>query len=243
MQPSFRWRWSAWGSSPTDRASGWRTAGAERPAGRWASWAATAEPRNPGAPPVSRREDPHWRQPEEELRCAPGYPALPSSRPPQPQALPEPQSLYRATAVKWRRASSPEVWTCTCRTEPASVRVSTFFILRLLITEPQILYSKLKQTPPTPDSPQVRRDAVVLCSPRRGVVDGLAVHLQPLTHLPQALLKDRSDSAVVRGPDVHEEVPSTGHGLHQSLTPTTNTERHACSLLVVMCIKYSVRFI
>lgn len=68
--------------------------------------------------------------------------------------------------------------------------------------------------------PNVGGDAVVLRSPRRRVVDGLAVDLQPLAHLPQTLLKDGRDHAVRRGTDVHQQVSTAGHRLDQRLTHT-----------------------
>lgn len=66
--------------------------------------------------------------------------------------------------------------------------------------------------------PNVWGDAVVLRSPRRRVVDPLAVDLQPLAHLPQTLLKYGRDHAVRCGTDVHQQVSTAGHRLRQRLT-------------------------
>lgn len=50
------------------------------------------------------------------------------------------------------------------------------------------------------DPPQIWSEAVILSSPCCRVIDGLPIDLQPLTNLPQTLLKDRSDSSIVYGP-------------------------------------------
>lgn len=59
------------------------------------------------------------------------------------------------------------------------------------------------------DSPHAGSDCVFLSPPCGCVVDGLAVDLQPLTHLPQTLLEDGSDPSVGRWTDVHQQVSTT----------------------------------
>lgn len=75
--------------------------------------------------------------------------------------------------------------------------------------------------------PDARYDAVVLGPPCGGVVDGLSIDPQPLTHLPQTLLKDGGDASVMRRSDIHQQIPSTGHGLHQCL----NHARHKYAVI------------
>lgn len=70
---------------------------------------------------------------------------------------------------------------------------------------------------PNRSPPDFGSDGVLLNPPCCRVVDGLPVDLQPLTHLPQALLKDGRDPSVVRRPDVHQQVSPAGHCLHQRL--------------------------
>lgn len=89
------------------------------------------------------------------------------------------------------------------------------------------------------DPPQIWSEAVILSSPCCRVIDGLPIDLQPLTNLPQTLLKDRSDSSIVCGADIHQQVSSTGHSLHQCLKHT-HTRTH---IKVDMTGNYYKRFL
>lgn len=93
---------------------------------------------------------------------------------------------------------------------------SLLWCAEMKITE-NVYYSRKE------DSPHAGSDCVFLSPPCGCVVDGLAVDLQPLTHLPQTLLEDGSDPSVGRWTDVHQQVSTTWHSLHQRLTPKHNT--------------------
>lgn len=67
------------------------------------------------------------------------------------------------------------------------------------------------------NAPDVGGDAVVLSAPGTAAVDGLPVDLQPPAYLPQTLLIDGRDPPVVRWAHIHQQVPTAGHSLHQSL--------------------------
>ena len=163
------------------------------------------------------------------------------------------QIHYWATSVTLQRCSSPAVWKCTCWWSD-TVRHLQDKPLHILYKDSgktakgnDVIYYKfpLKWSTswfkcfgqckpnvrsPNENPPDVGSDGVVLRPPRCRVVDGLPVHLQPLTHLPQTLLEDGRDPAVVCRTDVHQHVSSTGHGLHQGLKHThTHTHIGVCN--------------
>lgn len=160
----------------------------------------------------------------------------------------ESQIHYWATSVTWRRCSSPAVWKCTCwrsdtvrhlQDKPPSLHVlykdsgiSAFKYQKHDLPADSNVLVTANQTyeAQTRNPPDVGSDGVVLRPPRRRVVDGVPVHLQPLTHLPQTLLEDGRDPAVVCRTDVHQHVSSAGHGLHQGLKHThTHTHVGVCN--------------
>lgn len=82
------------------------------------------------------------------------------------------------------------------------------------------IFLSLERQKKVGDPPQIWSEAVILSSPCCCVIDGLPIHFQPLTNLPQTLLKDRSDSSIMCGANIHQQVSSTGHSLHQCLKHT-----------------------
>ncbi len=78
--------------------------------------------------------------------------------------------------------------------------------------------------------PDSRSDRVVLNSPWAAAVNALSVHLEPLAHLSQTLLKDGHDAAVVCGTHVQQQIPPAGHGLNQRLEDKHRTSQSsACA--------------
>lgn len=158
---------------------------------------------------------------------------LPECVPLWPRAPSESQTRYGATPVNWQRWSFPAVWTCTCWWWETQVFGQWHNLLAIVFPSPKSLLwcAEMKITGNVypsgkEDSPHAGSDWVFLSPPCRRVVDGLAVDLQPLTHLPQTLLEDGSDPSIGRRTDVHQQVSATRHSLHQRLTHRHNTHEN-----------------